>query len=100
MVISTRSFFLLLIIVSAFSAKAENDSLVNKSGNKVYPDSLTEHSSVITSSSKICSCQILDMQSSNYRHRNYALLAERTNVKGWNYDLNKINNKIKELFKY
>jgi hypothetical protein len=43
---------------------------------------------------KICSCQILDLQSSNHRQRNIALLAERSKSRDLNYDLNRISRVI------
>jgi hypothetical protein len=39
---------------------------------------------------KICSCQILDLQSSNHRQRNIALLAERSKSRNLSYDINRI----------
>jgi len=40
---------------------------------------------------KICSCQILDLQSTNHRQRNIVLLAERSNGKSLRDDLNRIS---------
>jgi hypothetical protein len=40
---------------------------------------------------KICSCQVLDLQSTNHRHRNIALFAEKSNGRSLSYDMNRIN---------
>jgi hypothetical protein len=42
-------------------------------------------------SGKICSCQVLELQSTNHRHRNFAVLAEKTNGKSVFSDIMKVN---------
>jgi hypothetical protein len=57
-------------------------------------DSLIKNDSVIKKATtqhviKICACQVLKLQSANYKARNFALYSERTNRKSYNYDVNK-----------
>jgi|SRR5579871_1301146 len=40
---------------------------------------------------KICSCQVLELQSTNHRHRNFAVLAEKTNGRSVFTDIVKVN---------
>ena len=64
-----------LIYHSAFSFK--NDSVIKKDKDNA-PHIL-----------KICACQVLKLQSANYKARNFALYSERTNRKSYSYDVNK-----------
>ena len=46
---------------------------------------------------KICSCQVLALQSSSYRRqKNIALFAEKTNGRSFSYDINRINRVIEK----
>ncbi|MBS1918197.1 MAG: hypothetical protein JST87_18150 [Bacteroidetes bacterium] len=40
---------------------------------------------------KICSCQVLELQSTNHHHRNFAVLAEKTNGRSVFSDIVKVN---------
>ncbi len=46
--------------------------------------------------SKICACQVLQLESLNHKPRNYALLAERTNKKSFFYDSHKAKWRIEK----
>jgi hypothetical protein len=46
--------------------------------------------------SKICACQILQLESLNHKPRNFALLAERTNKKSFFYDSHKAKWRIEK----
>jgi hypothetical protein len=61
------------------------------SGNSSLPyDSLIgKDKDRLNHSSKICVCEVLGLQSANHRVRNYALFAERTNLKNLSYDIHK-----------
>jgi hypothetical protein len=65
--------------------KSDTTVSVSKSYKK---DTVVNTSSQIL---KICSCQIMDLQSSNHRQRNIALLAERSKSRNLNYDLSRIS---------
>lgn len=50
---------------------------------------------------KICSCQVLALQSSTYRRqKNIALFAEKTNGRSLSYDVNRINRVIEKEKKH
>jgi len=53
---------------------------------KMLDANFSLHESKGVVSAKICSCQILEMQSSNYEHRNVAVFAETTNHGGKSAD--------------
>ncbi|HSZ85980.1 MAG TPA: hypothetical protein VK787_08105 [Puia sp.] len=73
-----------------------NKNLIYHSAFSLKNDSLRKNDSVVKKNKdnaphvlKICACQVLKLQSANYRARNYALYSERTNKKSYSYDLNK-----------
>ena len=52
----------------------------------------TSEVNVVKHTIKICSCQVLALQSSTYRRqKNIALFAEKTNGRNFSYDINRIN---------
>lgn len=54
-----------------------------------FNDSLAKKEKEFEVPSKICVCQVLQLESTNHRVRNYALYAERTNRKSFTYDVHK-----------
>lgn len=57
----------------------------------------TSEVKVLKHSIKICSCQVLALQSSAYRRqKNIALFAEKTNGRSFSYDMNRINRVIEK----
>lgn len=54
----------------------------------------------VNKTGKICSCQILELQSTNHHHRNFAVLAEKTNGKSFFSDLNKMNRTLEREKKH
>ncbi|MBS1599799.1 MAG: hypothetical protein JST75_16355 [Bacteroidetes bacterium] len=54
------------------------------------------HETKSISAVKICSCQILSMESSNYQHRNVAVFAEKTNHGDYSADAKIAKNAIEK----
>jgi hypothetical protein len=66
-----------------------------KAGNRHLTNSSENSSTTV----RICSCQIVDLESSNYDHRHVALLAEKTNY-GSNSDFIITRNRIEKEKKH
>ena len=71
-----------------------NKNLIYHSVFSLKNDSLRKSDSVVKKDNaphilKICACQVLKLQSANYKARNFALYSERTNKKSYSYDVNK-----------
>jgi hypothetical protein len=73
-----------------------NKNLIYHSTFSIKSDSLRKNDSVTKKDKdnaphilKICACQVLKLQSANYKARNFALYSERTNRKSYTYDVNK-----------
>jgi hypothetical protein len=73
-----------------------NKNLIYRSAFSIKNDSLRKNDLVIKKDKdnaphilKICACQVLKLQSANYKARNFALYSERTNRKSYTYDVNK-----------
>ncbi len=49
---------------------------------------------------KICSCQVLELQSTNHRHRNIALFAEKSNGRSLLADMGRMNRVIEKEKKH
>ena len=67
------------------------------SGGTDHKDSLFSRAPITTS---ICSCQVLDLESTNHRHRNFALFAEKRNGRSMSADLSRINRIIEKEKKH
>jgi hypothetical protein len=88
----TSLFFILSVSALASSDK----NLVYHSAFSIKNDSLRKNDSLSKKDKdnaphilKICACQVLKLQSANYKARNFALYSERTNRKSYTYDLHK-----------
>ena len=97
MVLFLRKEILLVVFVfsSVYSyAGIKNTRLSPGTGSIHFSSVTNEYDSSITvarRSIKICSCQVLDLQSNNHRHRNIALFAEKTNGRSISFDMSRIN---------
>jgi hypothetical protein len=93
---------LLLLVVGVFFVWSNNLSahsnknLIYHSALYLENDSLRKNDSFVNKDKdnaphilKICACQVLKLQSANYKPRNFALYSERTNRKSYTYDLHK-----------
>ncbi|HEX4373078.1 MAG TPA: hypothetical protein VHZ50_07245 [Puia sp.] len=88
----TALFFVWSNTISAHPGK----NLIYHSSFSGTNDSLRKNDSIVKKNKdnaphvlKICACQVLKLQSANYRARNFALYSERTNKKSYSYDVNK-----------
>ncbi|HLY71786.1 MAG TPA: hypothetical protein VKR53_18760 [Puia sp.] len=63
--------------------------LFGKSDSLRKSDSLNKKEKQVRPALKICACQVLKLQSANYKARNFALYSERTSRKSYTYDLHK-----------
>jgi hypothetical protein len=92
--------FLPLLFIFLFWGVAtlahSNKNLIYHFAFSIKNDSLRKNDSVVKKDKdnaphvlKICACQVLKLQSANYRARNFALYSERTNRKSYTYDLHK-----------
>jgi|ERR1700722_526932 hypothetical protein len=92
-----KTFLPLLFTFLFWGAAAfahSNKNLIYHSVFSLKNDSLRKSDSVVKKDNaphilKICACQVLKLQSANYKARNFALYSERTNKKSYSYDVNK-----------
>ena len=89
----TRSIAVLCLLFSqqllaspgSLSPKTHFSYVIKHSLKKL--DALISHSAKTgNTGAKICSCQILEMKSSNYEHKNMAVFAEKTNYGNFSSD--------------
>jgi hypothetical protein len=91
-----KRFLLVVFIFSSLHSFAgiKNRALREMPAHVYFLSVSNEHDSSVNipkSSIKICSCQVLDLQSTNHRHRNIALFAEKTNGRSLSFDMGRIN---------
>ena len=97
-----KRLLLALCIFSASNCVATETGIVLsrlKLSSVIYLENINDTSDVNTSKRgiKICSCQVLALQSSLYRRqKNIALFAEKTNGRSFSYDVNRINRVIEK----
>ena len=91
---SSLPFLITFLFLGATVFAHPNKNLIYHSTFSLKNDSLRKNDSVIKKDNashilKICACQVLKLQSANYKARNFALYSERTNRKSYTYDVNK-----------
>jgi hypothetical protein len=87
--------FLLLALLGSKLAIASKPIVATKNDT-----SFKNERTLVARGMKICACQILEFQSANMRTRSYALLAERTSMRGYAYDVHRAKGTIEKEKKH
>jgi hypothetical protein len=90
-------FILCIFTLHSFAEKDVMLSIPSASKNFVPFDSV---SAILKKQGKICSCQILELQSTNHHHRNIGVFAEKTNGKSMNADLTRLSRVLEKEKKH
>ena len=89
--------FFLFSLQSFANTGNQGDPVKALSGGPEKKDSMSVRPVISTS---LCSCQVLDLESTNHRHRNFALFAEKRYGRSMSADLNRINRIIEKEKKH